>query len=67
MSSTTPDDILNHARPLLHQQAPEIQPYGHLVKLPIALSESACREAGSAMNLRQSNLPDSTAALSRSR
>ena len=37
--------ILNRAKPLVHQQAPEIQPYGHLVKLPIALAESACRES----------------------
>src|SRR5439155_5107820 len=39
------DAILAQARPLAHQQAPEIQPYGHLVKLPIALSETACRES----------------------
>jgi starvation-inducible DNA-binding protein len=38
------DTILNRARPLAHQEAPEIQPFGHLVKLPIALAESACRE-----------------------
>jgi len=35
------DAILNRAKPLVHQQAHEIQPYGHLVKLPIALSEAA--------------------------
>lgn len=28
----------------------EIQPYGHLVKLPIALAESACREAVENLN-----------------
>jgi hypothetical protein len=33
--------ILNRARPLAHQEAPEIQPYGHLVKLPIAPRGSA--------------------------
>jgi len=37
------ETILNRARPLVHQQAHEIQPYGHLIKLPIALAESACR------------------------
>ena len=37
------DAILNRAKPLLHQEALEIQPYGHLVRLPIALAESACR------------------------
>ena len=42
--------ILNRARPLVHQQAPEIQPYGHLVKLPIALSEEACKESVANLN-----------------
>jgi starvation-inducible DNA-binding protein len=44
------DAILNRAKPLLHQQAQEIQPYGHLVKLPIALSESACKESVEHLN-----------------
>jgi starvation-inducible DNA-binding protein len=39
------------ARPLLHQHAREIQPYGKIVKLPIALDEKAC--AASAENLNQ--------------
>ena len=36
------DEILERARPLDHQQAHEIQPFGHLVRLPIALAESTC-------------------------
>jgi len=44
------DAILNRARPLTHQQAHEIQPYGHLVKLPIALAESACKESVTNLN-----------------
>ena len=44
--------ILNQARPLAHQEAPEIQPYGDLVKLPIALAESACREGVENLNER---------------
>jgi starvation-inducible DNA-binding protein len=44
------DVILSRARPLVHQQAPEIQPYGHLVKLPIALSEAACRDGVEQLN-----------------
>jgi starvation-inducible DNA-binding protein len=44
------DVILNRARPLVDQQAHEIQPYGHLVKLPIALSEEACRESVANLN-----------------
>ena len=44
------DAILNRAKPLVHQQADEIQPYGHLVKLPIALSETVCRESVENLN-----------------
>jgi len=46
-----PDTILNKAKPLIHQHAHEIQPFGHLVKLPIALAENVCRE--SVDNLKQ--------------
>ena len=44
------DTILNQARPLTHQHAHEIQPFGHLVKLPIALSENACKESVENLN-----------------
>jgi starvation-inducible DNA-binding protein len=43
--------VLERARPLTGQKAHEIQPYGKIVKLPIALSEKAC--AQSAENLNQ--------------
>ncbi len=43
--------ILRQAKPITHQQALEIQPYGHIVTLPIALSEHACR--ASVENLNQ--------------
>lgn len=39
------------AKPLLHQKASEIQPYGKIAKLPIALDEKTC--AASAGNLNQ--------------
>jgi starvation-inducible DNA-binding protein len=39
------------AKPVLHQKAHEIQPYGRIVKLPIALDEKVC--AASAENLNQ--------------
>jgi len=39
------DAVVQHAKPLVHQQAHEIQPFGHLVKLPIALPEKACKES----------------------
>jgi starvation-inducible DNA-binding protein len=47
MSTTIPgaDEILSRAKPHLHQQAPEIQPFGHIVRLPIALSERTCRQS----------------------
>jgi starvation-inducible DNA-binding protein len=45
------ETILNRAKPLTHQHAHEIQPFGHLVKLPIALAEKVCR--GSVDDLNQ--------------
>src|SRR5262252_93688 len=44
------DAILQHAKPLVNQQAHEIQPFGHLVKLPIALAEKACKESVDNLN-----------------
>jgi len=44
------DTIMNRARPIVHQQAHEIQPYGHLIKLPIALSETACKQSVENLN-----------------
>ena len=47
MVAKTPsaDDIIAKATPLTQQHAHEIQPFGHLVRMPVALSESACRES----------------------
>ena len=51
------DSKVNHhagterARPILHQHGREIQPYGKIAKLSIALDESVCAE--SAENLNQ--------------
>lgn len=39
------------AKPIEHQHAPEIQPYGKIAKLPIALDEKVC--ASSCENLNQ--------------
>ena len=41
----------SQSKPLLHQSAQEIQPYGKIAKLPIALDEKVC--ATSAENLNQ--------------
>jgi starvation-inducible DNA-binding protein len=44
------DAIMARATPIAHQQAHEIQPYGHLVRMPIALSETACKESVENLN-----------------
>ena len=49
-NTTEADEILQHARPLIHQRGHETQPYGHLAKLPIALEESACRKSVDNLN-----------------
>ena len=44
------DQILQHATPIAHQQGHEIQPWGHLVRMPIALGEPACKESVENLN-----------------
>src|SRR5690242_9477856 len=44
------DAIIAHATPKAHQQGHEIQPFGHLVRMPIALSENACKESVENLN-----------------
>jgi starvation-inducible DNA-binding protein len=44
------DEIMQHATPLTHQHGHEIQPWGHLVRMPIALAESACKESVENLN-----------------
>jgi starvation-inducible DNA-binding protein len=44
------DFVLKAAEPLVHQHAPEIQPYGHTIRMPIALSESVCKESVENLN-----------------
>ena len=44
-------NVMDHATSLAQQPAPEIQPFGHLVRPPIGLSETDCRE--SVQNLNQ--------------
>ena len=50
MNPLDADVIMARATPLTHQQAHEIQPFGHLVRMPIALSEVACRESVDNLN-----------------
>jgi starvation-inducible DNA-binding protein len=44
------DQILKQARPITHQEAHEIQPFNHLVRMPIALDEQVCRESVENLN-----------------
>jgi starvation-inducible DNA-binding protein len=44
-------NIRDRARPLVHQDSRETQPYGTIVKLPVALAEDVCK--ASAENLNQ--------------
>lgn len=39
-----------HAKPILHQHAREIQPYGKIAKLSIALDETACESSINNLN-----------------
>jgi starvation-inducible DNA-binding protein len=44
------DEILQRASPVVHQTGHEIQPYGHLIRMPIALAEPACKESVEHLN-----------------
>ena len=44
------DEILQHATPKAHQEGHEIQPWGHLIRMPIALAESTCKESVENLN-----------------
>jgi len=44
------DEIEQRATPLAHQHGHEIQPWGHLIRMPIALSESVCKESVANLN-----------------
>lgn len=44
------EDGAQRAKPILHQHAKEIQPYGKIAKLPIALDETACESSVNNLN-----------------
>jgi starvation-inducible DNA-binding protein len=44
------DFVLKAAEPLVRQHAPEIQPYGRIVRMPLALSENVCKESVENLN-----------------
>ena len=41
---------LKSAEPLVYQHAPEIQAYGHIIRMPIALPDNACKESVENLN-----------------
>lgn len=44
------EDGAQRAKPVLHQHAKEIQPFGKIAKLPIALDETACESSINNLN-----------------
>jgi len=44
------DLILSRARPATSPHVPEIQPFGHIVTLPIGLAETVCQESVANLN-----------------
>src|SRR5262245_54900274 len=44
------DEPLKSAEPLVHQHSPEIQAFGHLVRMPIALAEATRKESVENLN-----------------
>ena len=50
MKTIDADAILTRATPLVNQQGHEIQPFGHLVRMPIALAHATCAESVENLN-----------------
>jgi starvation-inducible DNA-binding protein len=44
------DEILQHASPVVQQRGHETQPFGHVIKMPIALDEAVCKESVDNLN-----------------
>ena len=44
------DAIMSRAKPVVPQQAHEIQPFGHIIRLPNALPEAVCKESVDNLN-----------------
>lgn len=44
------DEILHQASPVVHQTGHEIQPYGHVIRMPIALADSVCKQSVEHLN-----------------
>jgi starvation-inducible DNA-binding protein len=44
------DEILQHASPVVQQRGHETQPFGHVIRMPIALDEAVCKESVDNLN-----------------
>src|SRR5258708_17643246 len=44
------DQILQRATPIAHQHGHGCEPWGYLIRMPIALAESACKESVDNLN-----------------
>jgi starvation-inducible DNA-binding protein len=49
-TNTLDGNDVAQATPFVHEPSTEIQPYGHLVRLPIGLPDAVCREAVEQLN-----------------
>jgi len=49
-AKTVDGNVMDHVTLPVHLHVAEIQPYGHLVRLPIALSKTVCREGVEHLN-----------------
>ena len=50
MKTIDADAILARATPAAHQEGHEIQPFNHIVRMPIALSSNVCKESVENLN-----------------
>jgi starvation-inducible DNA-binding protein len=50
MKTIDADTLIDRATPAVHQQGHEIQPFNHLVKMPIALAHTTCSESVENLN-----------------
>lgn len=50
MKTMDADALLARATPAVHQQGHEVQPFGHLVRMPIALDHATCVESVENLN-----------------
>jgi hypothetical protein len=53
MTTIDADAILARATPVAHQGGHEIQPFNHVIKMPLALAHEVCVESVANLNQRR--------------